>query len=242
LNNSLGPPDPSAPPFGIHSAGSSQFLDTSAQFQQKPASNDSSHGETQSFMISSDGEQDFRRGHISAPMSTNSKLAEATPVTTTEPRRPQSGGPSNSASLSVNSGGTAKVGKKRSRASRRAPTTLLNTDTSNFRAMVQRFTGIPETPFGYSSLNPTFSAHVTQQGLQLLGKSLPYKSVLDLNMNCVSHLHSTPDSYCPQIYNSSTFIPFQPLHDNINTSGPKYPQGLDGAGFINSGSMFPTQL
>ncbi|XP_071704557.1 uncharacterized protein [Rutidosis leptorrhynchoides] len=31
--------------------------------------------------------------------------------------------------------------RRRSRASRRTPTTLLNTDTTNFRAMVQRFTG-----------------------------------------------------------------------------------------------------
>uniref|UniRef100_A0A1D1Y0P9 VQ domain-containing protein n=1 Tax=Anthurium amnicola TaxID=1678845 RepID=A0A1D1Y0P9_9ARAE len=37
--------------------------------------------------------------------------------------------------------------KKRSRASRRAPTTVLTTDTSNFRAMVQEFTGIPSPPF-----------------------------------------------------------------------------------------------
>ncbi|KAK1264345.1 hypothetical protein QJS04_geneDACA021195 [Acorus gramineus] len=37
--------------------------------------------------------------------------------------------------------------KKRSRASRRAPTTVLTTDTSNFRAMVQEFTGIPAQPF-----------------------------------------------------------------------------------------------
>lgn len=36
--------------------------------------------------------------------------------------------------------------KKRSRASRRAPTTVLTTDTTNFRAMVQEFTGIPEPP------------------------------------------------------------------------------------------------
>lgn len=36
--------------------------------------------------------------------------------------------------------------KKRSRASRRAPTTVLTTDTTNFRAMVQKFTGIPELP------------------------------------------------------------------------------------------------
>ncbi|XP_042038547.1 VQ motif-containing protein 22-like [Salvia splendens] len=33
--------------------------------------------------------------------------------------------------------------RRRSRASRRTPTTLLNTDTTNFRAMVQQFTGIP---------------------------------------------------------------------------------------------------
>uniref|UniRef100_A0A7N0ZXT3 VQ domain-containing protein n=2 Tax=Kalanchoe fedtschenkoi TaxID=63787 RepID=A0A7N0ZXT3_KALFE len=41
--------------------------------------------------------------------------------------------------------------KKRSRASRRAPTTVLTTDTSNFRAMVQEFTGIPAPPFATSS-------------------------------------------------------------------------------------------
>ncbi|KAL5714807.1 hypothetical protein ACHQM5_016717 [Ranunculus cassubicifolius] len=40
--------------------------------------------------------------------------------------------------------------KKRTRASRRAPTTVLTTDTSNFRAMVQEFTGIPPPPFAPS--------------------------------------------------------------------------------------------
>ncbi|CAH2076012.1 unnamed protein product [Thlaspi arvense] len=42
--------------------------------------------------------------------------------------------------------GVTKKAKKRSRASRRAPTTVLTTDTSNFRAMVQEFTGIPSPP------------------------------------------------------------------------------------------------
>ncbi|KAG4109186.1 hypothetical protein ERO13_1Z049554v2 [Gossypium hirsutum] len=37
--------------------------------------------------------------------------------------------------------------KQRSRASRRAPTTVLTTNTTNFRAMVQEFTGIPAPPF-----------------------------------------------------------------------------------------------
>ncbi|XP_014622326.1 uncharacterized protein LOC114384112 [Glycine soja] len=52
------------------------------------------------------------------------------------------------------SGKTSNLGrnsKKRTRASRRAPTTVLTTDTSNFRAMVQEFTGIPAPPFSASS-------------------------------------------------------------------------------------------
>ncbi|XP_010526645.1 PREDICTED: uncharacterized protein LOC104804153 isoform X2 [Tarenaya hassleriana] len=50
--------------------------------------------------------------------------------------------------------GVVKRSKKRSRASRRAPTTVLTTDTSNFRAMVQEFTGIPAPPL--------FSGNVTR--------------------------------------------------------------------------------
>ncbi|KAL4349890.1 hypothetical protein S245_032788 [Arachis hypogaea] len=46
--------------------------------------------------------------------------------------------------------------KKRSRASRRAPTTVLTTDTTNFRAMVQEFTGIPAQPFTSSSSSSPF--------------------------------------------------------------------------------------
>ncbi|GFP99638.1 hypothetical protein PHJA_002107900 [Phtheirospermum japonicum] len=46
----------------------------------------------------------------------------------------------------------ARNPRKRSRASRRAPTTVLTTDTTNFRAMVQEFTGIPAPPFS----NPSF--------------------------------------------------------------------------------------
>ena len=36
-------------------------------------------------------------------------------------------------------------GKRRSRTPKRAPTTIVNTDEANFRAMVQQFTGLPET-------------------------------------------------------------------------------------------------
>ncbi|KAL6962711.1 hypothetical protein U1Q18_037670 [Sarracenia purpurea var. burkii] len=43
-----------------------------------------------------------------------------------------------------------KTSRKRTRASRRAPTTVLTTDTLNFRQMVQEFTGIPAPPFSSS--------------------------------------------------------------------------------------------
>ncbi|XP_024971473.1 uncharacterized protein LOC112510320 [Cynara cardunculus var. scolymus] len=48
-------------------------------------------------------------------------------------------------------GATIKNPKKRTRASRRAPTTVLTTDTTNFRQMVQEFTGIPTAPFTAAS-------------------------------------------------------------------------------------------
>ncbi|MCD9558758.1 hypothetical protein HAX54_016341 [Datura stramonium] len=44
-------------------------------------------------------------------------------------------------------GRVSKPIRRRSRASRRTPTTVLNTDTANFRAMVQQFTGGPVAPF-----------------------------------------------------------------------------------------------
>jgi hypothetical protein len=47
-----------------------------------------------------------------------------------------------------------KPARRRSRASRRAPVTLLNTDTANFRAMVQQFTGIPAPPAGAFGAGP----------------------------------------------------------------------------------------
>ncbi|CAA0841820.1 VQ motif-containing protein [Striga hermonthica] len=52
----------------------------------------------------------------------------------------------------------ARNPKKRTRASRRAPTTVLTTDTTNFRAMVQEFTGIPALPFdGGPCPGPSFT-------------------------------------------------------------------------------------
>ncbi|CAN6247014.1 unnamed protein product [Urochloa humidicola] len=77
---------------------------------------------------------------------------EATVVTTVS--SPTSGGSAGSPTRAqaqppgVEGGRVGKPARRRSRASRRAPVTLLNTDTSNFRAMVQQFTGIPSGPYG----------------------------------------------------------------------------------------------
>lgn len=77
----------------------------------------------------------------SPPLSTTvfTGLSDATMVTTTStssstspPPLPQYHGPLGRGSRPI---------RRRSRASRRTPTTIFNTDTRNFRAMVQQFTG-----------------------------------------------------------------------------------------------------
>lgn len=55
-------------------------------------------------------------------------------------------------------GRVSKPVRRRTRASRRTPTTLLNTDTTNFRAMVQQFTGGPSAPFASAGSHPGASA------------------------------------------------------------------------------------
>ncbi|KAF3445798.1 hypothetical protein FNV43_RR10975 [Rhamnella rubrinervis] len=78
------------------------------------------------------------------------------PPSTMQLRQPvhsESTGPRGPAQASTNVG---RNSKKRTRASRRAPTTVLTTDTSNFRAMVQEFTGIPAPPFSGSSYSRRF--------------------------------------------------------------------------------------
>ncbi|CAL9196997.1 unnamed protein product [Musa hybrid cultivar] len=63
---------------------------------------------------------------------------------------------------------------KRSRASRRAPTTVLTTDTSNFRAMVQEFTGIPSPPFAASP-----SSSFARARLDLFHSATAFRSCSD---------------------------------------------------------------
>ncbi|KAG8387087.1 hypothetical protein BUALT_Bualt03G0216900 [Buddleja alternifolia] len=73
---------------------------------------------------------------------------EAPPTTTTTAVATTTAAASrNNNNLSPDQGRVSKPIRRRSRASRRTPTTLLNTDTTNFRAMVQQFTGGPAAPF-----------------------------------------------------------------------------------------------
>lgn len=67
---------------------------------------------------------------------------------------------------------TGRNSKKRTRASRRAPTTVLTTDTSNFRAMVQEFTGIPAPPFSGSSYSRRFDLFGTGSAMTMRSGSM----------------------------------------------------------------------
>lgn len=78
----------------------------------------------------------------------DNRVSEATVVSTTVTSATAVNSSSNTGHLSPD-GRVSKPVRRRSRASRRTPTTLLNTDTTNFRAMVQQFTGGPGAPFAH---------------------------------------------------------------------------------------------
>ncbi|XP_022771789.1 VQ motif-containing protein 22-like [Durio zibethinus] len=74
--------------------------------------------------------------------------AVSTTITSSSAPSPLGSGPASSSGGHLSpEGRVGKPVRRRSRASRRTPTTLLNTDTTNFRAMVQQFTGGPSAPF-----------------------------------------------------------------------------------------------
>ncbi|XP_062188121.1 VQ motif-containing protein 22-like [Phragmites australis] len=103
-----------------------------------------------------------------------------------------------------------KPPRKRPRASRRPPTTLFTTDASNFRAMVQEFTGFPVPPFAPhlgpgvlfgAGPSPTNSAAVAGAPFQLLRPS-PLK------------LPAPPHSSHPTCTTGSNTSPF--ANSNVN--------------------------
>ncbi|CAA6665050.1 unnamed protein product [Spirodela intermedia] len=79
----------------------------------------------------------------------------AAPITPLPPPPPPQSQRSASAPLLT---AASRSSKKRSRTTRRELTTVLTTDTSNFRAMVQEFTGLPVLPFSSSFPRSRFPA------------------------------------------------------------------------------------
>ncbi|KAG8369211.1 hypothetical protein BUALT_Bualt15G0127600 [Buddleja alternifolia] len=103
----------------------------------------------------------------------------------------------------------SKNPKKRTRASRRAPTTVLTTDTTNFRQMVQEFTGIPASPFSANS---------------------PYSRRLDLFSSNTGHLVDTTTLY-PLRPSPNKFI-FSPF--SSSSSSPSSSLLLNNSTMIDS--------
>ncbi|KAI4341919.1 hypothetical protein MLD38_026588 [Melastoma candidum] len=103
---------------------------------------------------------------LSQPSSSSSESAlvstipqSASPPPTTHPNP----GPGGSSGLNPE-GRVTKPARRRTRASRRTPTTVMNTDTTNFRAMVQQYTGGPPTASLGSGAGPSMLSFGFRQG------------------------------------------------------------------------------
>ncbi|CAH8326775.1 unnamed protein product [Eruca vesicaria subsp. sativa] len=134
---------------------------------------------------------------------------------------------------------TTRNPKKRSRVSRRAPTTVLTTDTSNFRAMVQEFTGNPSTPFtGLSS-----SSSFPRSRFDLFGSSsssLPSRPLKPFPHKLIppsstSHLYLNPPTNYHQslLLNMNTQNIANPLRDQSLSS-----RTSNGVGHVDVGTNF----
>ncbi|KAL3715360.1 hypothetical protein ACJRO7_007140 [Eucalyptus globulus] len=114
-------------------------------------------------------------------------------------------------------GGVAKPVRRRSRASRRTPTTVMNTDTSNFRALVQQFTGGPTAPFGPGHgpgvLSFNFGLGPGQAGVGRAGGMGPSGFHLQYQVPQQPHHHHQQQLYHQQ-------HPSQQYMLSLNTSGP----------------------
>ncbi|KAJ6353669.1 hypothetical protein OIU76_002652 [Salix suchowensis] len=103
--------------------------------------------------------------------------------------------------------------KKRPRASRRAPTTVLSTDTTNFRAMVQEFTGIPAPPFT--------SSPFPRSRLDLFGTAASA-----LRSAVSHHLDSSPPLYLLRPFAKNVQPPPPPAPPFVSSGLSKQPHNL----------------
>eukprot|EP00249_Psilotum_nudum_P017925 c26553_g1_i1 orf=411-1979(-) len=141
-----------------------------------------------------------------------------------------------SAQASVRAG-TTKVSKRRSRASSKPPITVLSADTSNFRAMVQKLTGIPtsppmqprryhfwDTPTASSILKP----HATRPT-----QSIPGLPTLDTSAFFLLDGASTLNQNAARLQRDSLLQGFPQVRDNsVNGSLEGY-LGLNHGGQLN---------
>lgn len=112
-------------------------------------------------------------------------------VTVSSPTSGGSGGGTSPARSApgVEAGRVGKPARRRSRASRRAPVTLLNTDTSNFRAMVQQFTGIPSGPYGPPGANGPVISFGSGADYSIGGGALPVRPAPTSAVMSFDHHH-----------------------------------------------------
>ncbi|KAL9245931.1 hypothetical protein vseg_019526 [Gypsophila vaccaria] len=110
-------------------------------------------------------------------------------------------------------GRVGKPARRRTRASRRTPTTLLNTDTTNFRAMVQQFTGGPGSG----------SCPTTLPGLGLqrfgIGPGLGYGSQFSMAQVQYGNATSTMSSSSNNTNNINTRNSNNSNSNNVSTTG-----------------------
>ncbi|KAG8069914.1 hypothetical protein GUJ93_ZPchr0006g41568 [Zizania palustris] len=140
-------------------------------------------------------------------------VGEGSGVTVSSPTSGGSGGsPTRVAAQQpgIEGGRVGKPARRRSRASRRAPVTLLNTDTSNFRAMVQQFTGIPSGPYGGGGGGPviSFGAAGADYGIGIGGGgAMPVRPSPTSAVMSLDHLQQHRQTTTPSSLHSQLFRP-----------------------------------
>lgn len=109
-------------------------------------------------------------------------------------------GTSNNNSSSSSSKSRPKPIRRRSRASKKNPTTVLNANTTNFRALVQQFTGCPSTSISFGSTN-----HSGPLNLSFVGSGHEHHKVSSAGVSLWNN-----DSYSVQVQQQAK--PPQQLH------------------------------
>lgn len=128
---------------------------------------------------------------------------------------------------------TGRKRKKRTRASQRAPTTVMTTDEANFRAMVQQFTGIPATYLvpphlhraGIGLLGPNQLGFGSNLQPQLTYNSLPGPFAPKTKSAAFNDQSLSPQFTQPSDLGLLNFQPFVQVQDPTDVTGSKTRNG-----------------